>query len=290
MPAAWPKDQVEYLEEKWGTVSLKFMAKQLGKSVNAVKLKAARLGLGRNYFSYDGITIHQLALAINTDYKILKNWIDKYGFPAKKKIFANKKQISVVRYEDFWGWAEQHKHLLNLTRIEPNILGPEPEWVKEKRKADQLKDNKGCRPWTKEDDRLLISMVKAYRYTYPEIAKSLRRSEGAVKRRLHDLNIKARPVRLSNHVKYTEQEIEQLLELFHKGYSIDAIAHKLGKSGLGVRGKLERMGYKNLDWKVGSLHESAEQTRAGADRFDSPAAAENIEVARDIECVSGSKR
>jgi transposase len=264
MPAAWPKDQVEYLEERWGAVSIKAIAKYLGKSVNAVKIKADRLGLGRNLLSYDGITVNQLALAINTSYSLVKHWIKRYGFPAKSKVFANEKPILVVRYEDFWKWAEEYKHLLNFARVEPNILGPEPEWVKEKRKADQLKYNKGCRPWTKEDDRLLISMVKAYQYTYPEIAKALRRSEGAVKRRLQDLNIKARPVRLNNHVKYTEQEIEQLLELFRKGYSIDTIAAKLGKSALGVRGKLERMGYKNLDWKAGISREPTEQTRTGA--------------------------
>ncbi|MEC5271767.1 MULTISPECIES: hypothetical protein [Bacillaceae] len=52
-------------------------------------------------------------------------------------------------------------------------------------------------------------MVCSYQFMYPEIAKSLNQTEGAVKRRLNVLGIKARPVWLNNNIKYTEEEIEK---------------------------------------------------------------------------------
>ncbi len=91
---------------------------------------------------------------------------------------------------------------------------------------------------------LLKSLVNAYRYTYPEIAARLQRTEGSVKRRLMELKIKARPVRIGNHTKYTQEEVKQIVDLYDRGYSIDVIAERLGKSALGVRGKMERMGYR----------------------------------------------
>ena len=91
---------------------------------------------------------------------------------------------------------------------------------------------------------LLKSLVNAYRYTYPEIAARLQRTEGSVKRRLMELKIKARPVRIGNHTKYTLQEVKQIVDLYDRGYSIDVIAEirekcircswKDGKNGVSV--------------------------------------------------------
>ena len=43
----WADADVEYLENSWGDVAISTIAKKLGRSVNAVKLKAQRLGYGR---------------------------------------------------------------------------------------------------------------------------------------------------------------------------------------------------------------------------------------------------
>lgn len=43
MNRKWTKEDVEYLKEKWGTVSIPYIAQKLNRSVNAIKLKAGRL-------------------------------------------------------------------------------------------------------------------------------------------------------------------------------------------------------------------------------------------------------
>ena len=241
----WTPEEIEYLEEKWGSVALKSIAKKLGRSLRAVRLKAHRMGLGDPMLHFDGITVSQLANVLNTSYSVLKNWIKLYDFPAKEKVFVTELKVLVVKYEDFWKWAKKNKQMLDFSRLEPNLLGPEPDWVEEKRKADQLKKLKiKTTPWTTNDDANLKHMLNAFKYTYTDIARHLSRSEAAVKRRILDLGLKQRPVRRNNHIKYKPEEVELLVSMYESGYDLDTIAERLGKSALGVRGKLERMGYK----------------------------------------------
>lgn len=106
--------------------------------------------------------------------------------------------------------------------------------------------------WTPEEDQRLVQVLRTKGMTYPEVAKLFDRSEAAVKRRLHDLGVKMRPVRLENHIKYTAEEVQTLLRMAQEGYSFETIAQRLGKSALGVRGKLERIGF---DFKRRKLRE-----------------------------------
>lgn len=247
----WTQEEVEYLENSWGVVSIKRIARNLGRSINAIKLKANRLGLNDPRTHIDGITINQLSKVLNTDYNILKNWIKRYGLPAQQKLVACEQKVRIITYDDFWWWAEWNKHMIDFSRFEKGDLGPEPDWVEEKRKADQIKKlhvpKPHNTPWSKDDDAKLLWMLRQFKYTYPEIAKELKRTQSAVKRRILDLGLKERPVRLPNHNKYTKEEEELLIELLEKGYCFEEIANRLNRSALGVRGKAERMGYKFIN-------------------------------------------
>lgn len=246
----WTDEDVAYLEDRWGVLSRGSIAKNLKRSVLAVQLKAQRIGLGDPLTHLDGLTINQLSAALNTHYGIVKNWIKKYDMPARKKVVANSQQVWFIPYQDFWKWAEKNKQMLDFARLDRLSLGPEPEWVGVKRKADQIKlqhkPHPHNTPWSDSDDKKLIWMLEQYKYTYPELSAELKRSQGAIKRRMLDLGLKARPVRLNNHVKYTKEEEKLIIELMFDGYCFEEIATRLGKgrSALGVRGKVERMGYK----------------------------------------------
>lgn len=246
----WTPEEELYLQDHWGSKSVTLIAKHLNRPYGGVRRRATELGLLDPTLHYDGITVRQLTIALGVSGSTTKTWIQQYGFPAKQKIFSKKQRIYVVSYDDFWEWAEKHKHLINFAKLEPLILGKEPEWVKEKRAIDNKK-YKERRPWTEEEKRKLISMVSAYQYTYPEISARLKRPEASIKRKLLDLNIKARPLSLDKHIKYTNEELNKIIDMIYKGYSFNAIADALNKdkpreqhkSASGIRGKLERMGY-----------------------------------------------
>ena len=241
MPARWPKEQEEYLEDKWGVISIPAIAKNLGKSVNAVKLKARKLGLGRHLHSGDYITLNQLckALGLGQSYSSVLPWID-YGLPIKyKKVVSNSFRIIYIR--DFWKWAEPNKMLINFSKVERHILGPEPPWVEEKRRADYLASQYKKTPWTPAEDALFIKLLDAYRYSYREISIRLKRTEGALKCRMKNLGLKQRPLRADNHNPWTDQETETLVDMYYKGYISEIIAEKIPRSALAINGKIERM-------------------------------------------------
>ncbi|GKU79803.1 HTH domain-containing protein [Paenibacillus sp. L3-i20] len=254
----WTKEEVEFLENRWGVVSLKAIAQKLDRNMSSVKQKAEHIGLGDARMNFDGITICQLAKALGREYSILKGWINRYKMPAKKKIFVSEARVWIIGYKEFWKWAEQHKELLNLAKMEENMLGPEPNWVKVKRNADLLRSQRTWQStaWEAKEDQKLLQLVRLPNITYPELAKQLNRTETSIRRRLYDLNSKFHPVRLNNHVKYTSEQVAKLKEMAQAGYGYETIATALGpdKSASGVRGKLERM---NFDFKRRCFKEAA---------------------------------
>ena len=52
----WLPEEEEYLEEHWGAISLPGLARHLGRTVNAIKVRAFRLGLGvrSNFVKIEG--------------------------------------------------------------------------------------------------------------------------------------------------------------------------------------------------------------------------------------------
>ena len=74
---------------------------------------------------------------------------------------------------------------------------------------------------------------------------------------MYELDIKARPVHLDNSVKYTKKKVQTIIKMFNQGYGFNTVVEKIGKSALGVRGKLERMGYRFREDRF--IHEDESQ-------------------------------
>ena len=64
----WTKEEIEFLQDKWGSMNVKTIAKNLNRSVDAVMLKKNRLGLGR--FTESGDYRSRLS-ALNSDRALL---------------------------------------------------------------------------------------------------------------------------------------------------------------------------------------------------------------------------
>lgn len=237
----WTKEEDLYLEEYWGVKSIGTLAKNLGRSTDAIMVRKTRLGLGRFWDNGEYITYSQLLQAlygIDSAGSAYRNFRRCGDFPIRKKK-RGKKSYKVVYLQDFWQWAEEHKRLFDFSKMEEYALGAEPEWVKRKRKIDFM-----CRintnPWTPAEDQRLIRMLRLFRYTYTDIAVSLNRTEGAVKRRIYDLGIKERPIKAVNR-PWMDEEVQILVFMYEEGYNFERIGHELGRSALACRGKMERI-------------------------------------------------
>ena len=257
----WTKEEEEYLIEKWGTVSVKALAKTLNRSENAIIVRKDRLGLGAFLESGEYVTLNQLLLAIGitggSGYK-LTSWVKNRGFPVHTKRVKNN-SFRIVYLEEWWEWAEKNKDLLDFSKFEENLLGEEPKWVKEKRRHDVEKARKYIlTPWTKAEDDKLIFLVSKHKYTYDELSKILRRTNGAITRRLNDLRVKDRPIKADNHIRWTAEDFKRLGELIKSGYGYDLMAEELGKSSKAIRGRVYQMYLsENLD-KVRQIMGSGE--------------------------------
>ncbi len=245
MKKTWSHEDESYLEEKWGTISVKGIAKNLNRSETAVILKSQRLGLGAFLESGDYITWNQLQIALGmgtsgSGYKMI-SWVKNRGFPLHIKRVKNN-SFKVVYLEEFWEWAEKNQTFLDFSNFELLTLGEEPEWVSEKRRLDcsnrrQIKNT----PWTASEDSRLIMLVKKQKYGYRELSKLIRRTEGAIQRRLTDLQVLDRPVKVDNHVNWTDKEFELLGHLIVSGKKYEQMSEVLSKSVKAIRGRVYQM-------------------------------------------------
>ena len=241
----WTKEEIEYLQESWGTYTTAAIARKLKRTIVAIKIKSVRLGLGAQIQSSEYISLIDLSRAFNKEYSgIIQIWVKNNGLQIKQKKFVEKQTFKVIKPKDFWKWAEKNKGLINFAKYERYSLPDEPEWLKEKISADYQTQDKSriSKHWTKSDEESLWFMYSSGKYTISHIAKALNRTENAVKRRAYDLGYITNFIRLKAQ-KYSEAEVEKLYDLAKRGFNLKAMAKALNRSENSVRGKLERMGY-----------------------------------------------
>ncbi|HEX2986130.1 MAG TPA: hypothetical protein VHO71_04870 [Caproiciproducens sp.] len=237
----WTKEEYDYLMDNWGRVSLGGISKHLNRSENSIKVKVFRLGLGAFLDSGDYITFNQLSIALGrgtADKYMLTSWVKNRNFPVKYKT-VGENRFRVVYLNDFWKWAERNRTFVDFSKLEENLLGIEPAWVKEQRKADIKKaDAYKLTRWTSAEDSELKRLLKTYRYTYFDLSKKLGRTCGAIQRRICDLQLKERPVKADTAIKWTDEEFKRLADLIKSGTSYPLMAEQLGKSEKAIRGKV----------------------------------------------------
>ena len=189
----WTAEEKAYLEEKWGSVSISSICKRLNRTEKAVKYKAFEMKLGAFIENGTYITLSQLWFIIGHDHKMSSR--DRKYLVLNKKMPCRKQQIGkrfvyVVEIDDFWEWAERNKDIINFSKMEENILGMEPNWVKEQRKHD-YNHVKGKQRWTEQD----VAKLKFYLrrdYSYSEIAVLLSRTKLAIEGKVNRLKSKER--------------------------------------------------------------------------------------------------
>lgn len=240
----WSKEEEIYLEENWGTLSVDTLAKNLNRSKNAILVRVSRLGLGPFLEAGEYITLNRLMNEVCGTYVgktyTINQWLDK-GLPVKRRKVKNC-SFKIIYLQDWWKWAEKNRTILDFSELEPHILGKEPDWVEEQRNIDKRKRSQfKISHWTKTEDNLLMQLLNTYKYTYRDLSLRLQRTEGAIKRRVLDLNIKQRPVAMPKHNPWSEEDTKRLIELYHKGHCKNTMANYIDRSSQAIGGKIERL-------------------------------------------------
>ena len=232
----WTEEDYNYIRDKWGSIQIERIAKHLHRSLRVVRNKAAEMGLGSYIENTGKMSLCTLITAISgskNNYTHVKNCFLRHGLPIKEKRVV-KQIVRVVDLNEFWEWAEENKRYLNFRNFEENLLGEEPEWVKEKRKFDcqDIGKKTSSKKWTPNEIEQLKFMMKSGRYTYDDIAKELGRSYLAVSRKAAELNLKKYyKTKKNSRKKFTKEEIDSVMDLYNnKKLNNCIIAQKLNMS------------------------------------------------------------
>lgn len=241
----WTVEEEEQLEDLYGRVPIPSIAKRLNRSVNAILVKRARMGLGAFLENGDYITLHQLHRAVTGSSGgggyIMTSWVRNRALPVMEKK-VGKCSFRVVRLTDFWKWAETNKAFLDFSKMEENILGKEPAWVKAKRRVDGMANVlKKVSPWTKEEDARLAGYIKEGTKTGGEIANLLKRSYGAVIRRCSTLGL-GWPQKLDKHShQWSAEEMYTVIDAVLEATPYPVISQQIGMSEKAIRGLMYRL-------------------------------------------------
>lgn len=188
--ADWSDEELMYLREKWGERTIPEIAKSLGRSINAVRVKSIRQGLKGQVKYGEMMSARKVSEMLGVDiHAVTDYWILKCGLKAKKKRRGTSKQTTtIIMFSDLLEWLEANTDLWDSRKIEPYGLGVEYEWLQEKRKRDALLPLRTAQKWKPVEDRRAIDMYKIGK-TYQEIGESLGRSACAVEHRIMRLDV-----------------------------------------------------------------------------------------------------
>lgn len=187
----WTQEELDYIREVWGDKTVPQIAKHLGRSITAVKVKTARLGYTGQKWSGEMMSARKVSELLGIDvHTVCDIWIPKYGLKSKRRqLGVTKKTTTIIMFEDLLKWLETHQDLWDSRRVEAYALGMEYDWLKEKRKADAAKPARKAQKWTQQEDDRLIALFKRGGMTYAEIGAELGRPASGVEHRLQRLDV-----------------------------------------------------------------------------------------------------
>ena len=132
----WSKEDEDFLEDYYTDHTITYLAKKLGRTESAIVNKAYQLGLKEKLYHPEAIKISEIAEFFNVSrHEVDTTWCI-LGLPYKTQKISGVASYRYVLIEDLFNFLENNQFLFDGKDLEENILGMEPEWVKQKRKHD----------------------------------------------------------------------------------------------------------------------------------------------------------
>jgi len=205
---AWTDEELEILMEKWGRMTVKGIARKLGRTEYAIKNKARVLGL-KDQASAGGLYYSpaEVSEIIGVNLGTLNTWIKNKVFKCTSIRIGKAKRYQITEeqilrfietYPEKWDstkadlslikafYATFHSSDTNFY-IRENI----PKWLEEKIEREKLYGFKPLiREWTIKEEQELLRLAETApaKNKYEFIAKKLDRSKESVKTKIYLLN------------------------------------------------------------------------------------------------------
>lgn len=244
----WTREEETLLSDLWGTRSIETIARTMKRTVFSLKVKAVRMKLGpmiKN--NYDLITVSDISDLLNvTRDRITTTWIT-LGLNLKKKKLTNNMAYYVISWKDLIDFLEKNQNEWDSRCVDKNMLGTEPEWLKEKRARDAIENPLWYRRWTADEVKQAEELFQNGQ-DYTEIANIINRSEWAVANLLRNLGYSYRLPQF-----WKGKELKYLRENY-QNMTYAEIAEVLRRTPKAIGAKAEELGYQKklkFEKKVG---------------------------------------
>lgn len=178
-----PED-IQLIKDQLGSHSLTTIAKRLNRSIGALEVKITRMGLSHTKSHTGMLTAGELAKILKVDRNTVMQWILNHELDSHQRITRNKKRFTFINMDDFWAWADNNRKKIDFSRLEPNALPPEPDWLAEERKVEKQITN--YKAWTKQEEKLLLEFHCCGK-TLCEIAAILGRTRDSIRKKIKRL-------------------------------------------------------------------------------------------------------
>ncbi|MDF2605955.1 MAG: hypothetical protein K0S34_145 [Bacillales bacterium] len=171
--------ELQIIKEYLGKECIASIAKRINRTPIGLEMKINRLGLA-NTKSFTGMmTAGELANILKIERNTVIGWINRHGLQAKQKITRHKRKFTFIDIETFWVWASFNRERIDFSKLIPNSLPPEPNWVHDERNAKKTLKIYKC--WTTNEVKILIELAE--KKTFKEIANLLGRTPYSVEKK-----------------------------------------------------------------------------------------------------------
>lgn len=179
----WTKEEETLLSDLWGSESIENISKKLNRTVSAITNRVYILGLGSQIENnYDGLKIQDISdiFQVNRNV-ILTSWVS-LGLKLSFRKRSNYSVYSYVEINNLYEFLEKNQNIWDSRNLEKNILGAEPEWLKEKRIRDRSlpTDEFGIENLTKQQ----LLLAKQYFLDSEQAKENTESSENTIGPRL----------------------------------------------------------------------------------------------------------
>lgn len=171
----WTREEEEYLTDHWGVQSDEWIRRKLGRSQEALRIRASRMGLCR----HDALlTCRDVGRIMGVDSKTAKTWGDR-GLLTMRKSMAVRSGVHRcwhITDVDLERFVTEHPEAYDIRRIDRVGYRRLYSLAKAAQKPGEVP--RLLRYWTEQDDAFLLNNHS--RITEAELAHQLRRTKQAV--------------------------------------------------------------------------------------------------------------
>lgn len=177
----WEQWEKDYVFENWGEESIPTIANYIGRTERSVELFAVNNGLGGAVNVGNYLTVLDIANILGLPKEvIIQRLIKKEGLPCRKRNLTKNQPTYTIDIDEFMEWLENNQDKWSSKKMERNVFGYEPKWLKLKREKD-MRSKKG-EPWAEWEERRCFHLMESG-YSNEYIAEDLNRPFSNIRRK-----------------------------------------------------------------------------------------------------------